>query len=51
MSKGPIGFSKRDDEVVDDSRWIEEETLIPKYVQDVHPYEEDETSEGYAEDY
>jgi hypothetical protein len=50
MSKGPIGFSKRDDEITEDNRWVEEDTIIPKYVQDVHPYE-DEISEGYAEDY
>ena len=50
MSRNPIGFSASDDDINYDDRWIEGESSVPEYVQDVGEWHEDEFSEGYAED-
>ena len=54
MSKGPLGFSKpsNDDyETVHDDNWVEGESIVPLYIQDIPNRDDEEFSEGYAEDY
>jgi len=53
MSKGPLGFSpsNNDDEINYDDKWVEGESIVPLYIQDVPDRSDDEYNEGYAEDY
>lgn len=53
MSKGPLGFSKPtngDDEINYGDNWVEGESIVPLYIQDIPDRSDDDYSEGYAED-
>jgi hypothetical protein len=54
MSKGPLGFSpnnNEDDDVTYDDKWVEGESIVPLYIQDIPDRSDDDFSEGYAEDF
>ena len=51
MNKGPLGFSpSNDDDINYDENWVEGESIVPLYIQDIPDRSDDEFSEGYAED-
>lgn len=53
MSKIKPGFhsSEEPEYVENNDSWVEGESIVPLYIQDVPDRSDDDISEGYAEDY